>query len=68
MVAVYEFLILRKKFLLVLITFVKDKIEYVELYIWLLMGCISNSLKTAWPKELISTDADDFEGAKELCS
>ena len=49
MVAVYEFLILRKKFLLVLITFVEEKIEYVELYIW--------------PKELISTDADDFEGA-----
>lgn len=32
------------------------------------MGCISNSLKTAWPKELISTAADDFKGAKELYS
>lgn len=32
------------------------------------MGCISNSLKTAWPKEFISTDADDFKGAKEVYS
>lgn len=43
----------------------KEKIEYVE-YIWLLVGCISNSLKTAWPKELISIiSAVDFKALKD---
>lgn len=43
----------------------REYIEYVELYIWLLMGCVSNSFKTAWPKEFISTNADDFKALKD---
>lgn len=29
------------------------------------MGCISSSLKKAWPKEFLSTGADDLKALKD---